>query len=86
MLPFLSVESTHVHNNTRKLFGPLVNWGLYGVLCVQTCKDIISSPAFSLINLCTDVYSYNFPDDQRFIKVLGECSRSVGGPDDVTTK
>jgi len=35
------------------LFGPLFNWALYGVLCVQTY-----------------VYSYNFPDDKRFLKLL----------------
>jgi len=35
------------------LFGPLFNWGLYGVLFVQTY-----------------VYSYNFPDDRRLIKIL----------------
>ncbi|KAF8266538.1 hypothetical protein EI94DRAFT_1802978 [Lactarius quietus] len=37
------------------LFGPMFNWALYGVLCVQTY-----------------VYSYNFPDDRRAIKFLGE--------------
>ncbi|KAI0253500.1 hypothetical protein BJV78DRAFT_181739 [Lactifluus subvellereus] len=35
------------------LFGPLFNWALYGVLCVQTY-----------------VYSYNFPDDRRPLKLL----------------
>ncbi|KAI0253513.1 hypothetical protein BJV78DRAFT_182548 [Lactifluus subvellereus] len=35
------------------LFGPLFNWALYGVLCVQTY-----------------VYSYNFPDDKRLLKLL----------------
>jgi len=35
------------------LFGSLFNWGLYGVLCVQTY-----------------VYSYNFPDDRRLVKIL----------------
>ncbi|KAN0107049.1 hypothetical protein V8E52_010557 [Russula decolorans] len=35
------------------LYGPLVNWALYGVLCVQIY-----------------VYSYNFPDDKRALKLL----------------
>jgi len=35
------------------LFGPMINWALYGVLCVQTY-----------------VYSYNFPDDRRYLKAL----------------
>ncbi|KAH9980838.1 hypothetical protein BGW80DRAFT_1453794 [Lactifluus volemus] len=35
------------------LFGPLINWALYGVLCVQAY-----------------VYSYNFPDDKRWLKFL----------------
>ncbi|KAF8470498.1 hypothetical protein DFH94DRAFT_637689, partial [Russula ochroleuca] len=35
------------------LYGSLVNWMLYGILCVQT-----------------HVYSYNFPDDRRILKVL----------------
>ncbi|KAH8993948.1 hypothetical protein EDB92DRAFT_1944229 [Lactarius akahatsu] len=34
-------------------FGPLFNWALYGVLCVQIY-----------------VYSYNFPNDRRSIKIL----------------
>ncbi|KAI0253497.1 hypothetical protein BJV78DRAFT_1280833 [Lactifluus subvellereus] len=42
------------------LFGPLFNWGLYGVLCVQTY-----------------VYSYNFPDDRRLIKILGKRQRLI---------
>jgi hypothetical protein len=25
----------------RQLFGPLFNWGLYGVLCVQFCETFI---------------------------------------------
>jgi hypothetical protein len=61
-----------------------VNWGLYGVLCVQTCKDLISSSIVPLYDPCIDVYSYNFPRDRRMIKVLGECSGSVGVPDEVT--
>jgi len=28
-------------------------------------------------NSVSDVYSYNFPDDKRFLKALGEYSRSV---------
>ncbi|KAI0253516.1 hypothetical protein BJV78DRAFT_182715 [Lactifluus subvellereus] len=35
------------------LFGPMINWALYGILCVQTY-----------------VYSYNFPDDRRYLKAL----------------
>ncbi|KAH9980836.1 hypothetical protein BGW80DRAFT_295683 [Lactifluus volemus] len=35
------------------LFGPMINWALYGVLCVQAY-----------------VYSYNFPDDKRWLKFL----------------
>ncbi|KAF8265007.1 hypothetical protein EI94DRAFT_399162 [Lactarius quietus] len=35
------------------LFGPIFNWALYGVLCVQIY-----------------VYSYNFPNDRRFIKFI----------------
>ncbi|KAF8489812.1 hypothetical protein F5888DRAFT_1744712 [Russula emetica] len=35
------------------LYGPLVNWALYGVLCVQIY-----------------VYSHNFPDDRRVLKLL----------------
>ncbi|KAI0280489.1 hypothetical protein BGY98DRAFT_320842 [Russula aff. rugulosa BPL654] len=35
------------------LFGPMINWALYGVLCVQTY-----------------VYSYNFRDDRRLLKIM----------------
>ncbi|KAH9989961.1 hypothetical protein BJV77DRAFT_1069224 [Russula vinacea] len=42
---------------TPLLFGPLVNWALYGSLCVQIY-----------------VYTYNFPDDRRALKILGEYS------------
>ncbi|KAH9071027.1 hypothetical protein EDB83DRAFT_2365979 [Lactarius deliciosus] len=37
----------------------MINWALYGVLCVQTY-----------------VYSYNFPDDRRAIKLLGDLLQS----------
>ena len=34
----LIIEAIGIHNDTQ-LFGILVNWGLYGVLSVQTCKQ-----------------------------------------------
>ncbi|KAH9980827.1 hypothetical protein BGW80DRAFT_1247690 [Lactifluus volemus] len=53
------------------LFGTLVNWWLYGVLCVQTCKQSHFKFECSIDDdPCTDVYSYNFPDDKRTIKAV----------------
>ena len=51
----------------------MINWALYGVLCVQICGNsncIVMSG--HLTDMCADVYSYNFPDDRRLIKFLGE--------------
>ncbi|KAH9041349.1 hypothetical protein EDB85DRAFT_1474066 [Lactarius pseudohatsudake] len=48
-------------------FGPLFNWALYGVLCVQIY-----------------VYSYNFPNDKRSIKILERLGNSHFAPIDVS--
>ncbi|KAH9996132.1 hypothetical protein BJV74DRAFT_911069 [Russula compacta] len=48
-----SIPSDIAQFTAPMLFGCLVNWMLYGVICVQTY-----------------VYTYNFPDDRRFLKVL----------------
>jgi hypothetical protein len=51
----------------------MFNWALYGVLCVQICgcSSCIVTSEF-LTSIRTDVYSYNFSDDRKAIKFLGE--------------
>ena len=56
-----------------QLLGSLVNWALYGALTVQICINSFSPfLVFYSINICIDVYSYNFPNDKRVVKYLGE--------------
>jgi hypothetical protein len=46
---------------------------LYGILCVQTCEH--GPPRVVIFRHWADppadVYSYNFPDDTRFLKFIG---------------
>ena len=56
----------------------MINWALYGVLCVQTCGNsncIVMSGHPT--DIYTDVYSYNFPDDKRAFKFLGEYNKEL---------
>ena len=56
----------------------MFNWALYGVLCVQTCRSSNCIVISGLpTNSCADVYSYNFPEDRRAIKFLGEYNKEI---------
>ncbi|KAN0128015.1 hypothetical protein V8E53_014192 [Lactarius tabidus] len=52
------------------LFGPLFNWALYGVLCVQICMSLVLETSSYSTHPSSDVYSYNFPNDKRALKLL----------------
>ncbi|KAI9433049.1 hypothetical protein H4582DRAFT_2061377 [Lactarius indigo] len=52
------------------LFGPVFNWALYGVLCVQICAKPVPPNLVYSTHPRSDVYSYNFPMDGRSIKFI----------------
>jgi hypothetical protein len=54
----------------------MINWALYGVLCVQICENNILKfrcPTNSRV----DVYSYSFIDDRHLLKLLGNSSSLI---------
>ncbi|KAH9071164.1 hypothetical protein EDB83DRAFT_2673882 [Lactarius deliciosus] len=51
-------------------FSLLVNWGLYGILCVQTCMIPVPRKLSPPTHPRADVYSYNFLNDRLLTKSL----------------
>ncbi|KAH9060688.1 hypothetical protein EDB87DRAFT_1683380 [Lactarius vividus] len=61
------------------LLGTVWNWTLYGVLITQFCKSFIK-PLLVLPGSSSrgeDVYTYNFPNDDKRLKFLGKWTLSV---------
>ncbi|KAH8995366.1 hypothetical protein EDB92DRAFT_1970630 [Lactarius akahatsu] len=61
--------------NITRIAGPLffsllVNWGLYGILCVQTCMIPVPRKLGPPTHPRADVYSYNFLNDRLLTKSL----------------
>ena len=55
-----------------QLFGVLLNWCLYGALVVQLCeRRFVFRNTYQAVYRSIDVYSYNFPEDKKLLKLLG---------------